>query len=177
MRARPRGAVLHAGASAACARAAPLTPRSRTAHPLLITSRRALSSPQQRPQRASPVARAASGGGGGGSGSGGFGGGGSGGGGSSGGGGGGDAHPMRPWTFAYAAFLLAGGAFAYAKKGSTKSLTSAGGAALILALAARSMVGSAAKGSVCVALAVAVMLAVVMARECCFCFVSFASAW
>jgi hypothetical protein len=55
--------------------------------------------------------------------------------------------------------------FAFAKKGSTKSLTAAGGSALILALAARSMAGPAARGSVAVALAVSVLLTIVMARE------------
>lgn len=93
------------------------------------------------------------------------GGGGGGAGGSGGGGSGGEPHPMRPWTFLYAAFLAAGGVFAYVKKGSAKSLTSAGGSALILALAARSMVGAAARGSVAVALAVSLLLTLVMSRR------------
>lgn len=56
-----------------------------------------------------------------------------------------------------------GGLFAFAKAGSTKSLTSAGGAALILALSARGMVGGAARGSVAVCLALSLLLTVVMA--------------
>jgi hypothetical protein len=59
----------------------------------------------------------------------------------------------------------AGGAAAFAKKGSTKSLTAAGGSALILALAARTMVGSGAKGAIAVALAVSVLLTLVMSSE------------
>ncbi|KIY94833.1 hypothetical protein MNEG_13128 [Monoraphidium neglectum] len=59
----------------------------------------------------------------------------------------------------------AGGAAAFAKKGSTKSLTAAGGSALILALAARTMVGSGAKGAIAVALAVSVLLTLVMSRR------------
>lgn len=48
------------------------------------------------------------------------------------------------------------------KKGSSKSLSSAAGAALILALSARTMVGAQAKGSIAVCLALAVLLSVIM---------------
>jgi uncharacterized membrane protein (UPF0136 family) len=51
---------------------------------------------------------------------------------------------------------------AYVKKGSTRSLTSAGGAALILALSARTMLGPQAKGSIAVCLAIALLLSVIM---------------
>lgn len=54
---------------------------------------------------------------------------------------------------------------AYVKKGSTKSLTAAGGSALILALTARTMAGASAKGAIGVALAVSILLTIVMARE------------
>jgi uncharacterized membrane protein (UPF0136 family) len=58
--------------------------------------------------------------------------------------------------------LAAGGVMAYVKKGSTKSLTSAGGAALILALSSRTMLGPQAKGSIAVCLAIALLLSVIM---------------
>ncbi|KAF6261443.1 transmembrane proteins 14C-domain-containing protein [Scenedesmus sp. NREL 46B-D3] len=101
----------------------------------------------------------------GGSGSSGSSGGSGGGGGASGGSSSGDAgspHRMRPWTLAYALLLAAGGVVAYVKKGSAKSLTSAGGAALILALSARTMAGPQAKGSIAVCLAIALLLSVIM---------------
>lgn len=72
-------------------------------------------------------------------------------------------HPPLLAPRAIPAPSAVGGAFAFIKKGSTKSLMSAGGSALILALAGRSMVGATAKSSVFVALAVAVLLTVVMA--------------
>eukprot|EP00877_Chromochloris_zofingiensis_P012967 jgi/Chrzof1/7924/Cz02g41140.t1 len=71
-------------------------------------------------------------------------------------------HPMRLWTFVYAAVLAAGGMMGYVKKGSVKSLTSAGGAALILALTARTMSGPGARGAVFVGLAVSLLLTVAM---------------
>ncbi|GIL82806.1 hypothetical protein Vretimale_8179 [Volvox reticuliferus] len=107
----------------------------------------------------------------GGSGSGGGGGGSSGGGGSGGSGsGGGDAsspqpHPMRNFTFAFAALLAVGGALAFARKGSATSLGAGGGAALILALCARSMVGAAAVGPARVAFALCTLLGIVMASR------------
>ncbi|KAF8068156.1 Tr1 [Scenedesmus sp. PABB004] len=113
-----------------------------------------------RPAPLSPTWLARGGGGAGGAG----GTGGTGGGGGS--GGGGDAgHPMRLWTLLYAALLAAGGVMGYVKKGSTKSLSSACGAALILALSARSMVGAQARASVAVCLAVALLLSVVMVNR------------
>ncbi|EFJ48612.1 hypothetical protein VOLCADRAFT_120860 [Volvox carteri f. nagariensis] len=92
------------------------------------------------------------------------------GGGSGSGGGGGDAggsqpHPMRNFTFAFAALLAVGGALAFARKGSGKSLGAGAGAALILALCARSMVGTAAVGPARVAFALCTMLGVVMASR------------
>lgn len=60
-------------------------------------------------------------------------------------------HMMQPWTYAFAAFLAAGGIFAFVKAGSTKSLTSSCSAAVILALCARSMAGPAALNSARVA--------------------------
>lgn len=56
----------------------------------------------------------------------------------------------------------AGGMMGYVKKGSVKSLTSAGGAALILALTARTMSGPGARGAVFVGLAVSLLLTVAM---------------
>jgi uncharacterized membrane protein (UPF0136 family) len=103
------------------------------------------------------------------------GGGGSGGGGSGGSGGGGngndgsnnDPHPLRPFTFAYAAFLLVGGVVAYAKSQSTKSLTAAGGSAVVLALCARGMTGgpAATRGPLMVVAALSAALAYVMAKR------------
>ncbi|GIL55041.1 hypothetical protein Vafri_10694 [Volvox africanus] len=108
----------------------------------------------------------------GGSGSGGGGGGSSGSGGGSGGNGsgGGDAsspqpHPMRSFTFAFAVLLAVGGALAFARKGSAKSLGAGSGAALILALCARSMVGAAAMGPARVAFALCTLLGIVMASR------------
>jgi uncharacterized membrane protein (UPF0136 family) len=110
-----------------------------------------------------PPARAIGGGGGGG------GGGGSGGGGSGGGGGGGnnEPHPLRPVAFAYAAFLLVGGIFAYVKSSSTKSLTAAGGSAVVIALAARSLTGgpAATRGPLIVIAAMSAVLAYVMSKR------------
>jgi uncharacterized membrane protein (UPF0136 family) len=102
------------------------------------------------------------------------GGGGSGGGGTGGGGGGNgddsssnDPHPLRPFTFAYAAFLLVGGVFAYVKSGSTKSLTAAGGSAIVLALCARAMTGAAGatRGPLLVVAALSAVLAYVMGKR------------
>jgi uncharacterized membrane protein (UPF0136 family) len=56
----------------------------------------------------------------------------------------------------------AGGVMAYVKAGSTKSLTTAGGCALILALSGRKMVGAAARVNLGVAAAIAALLSVVM---------------
>jgi uncharacterized membrane protein (UPF0136 family) len=56
----------------------------------------------------------------------------------------------------------AGGVLAYFKAGSTKSLTMAGGSALILALSGRKMVGAAARVNLGVAAAIAGLLSVVM---------------
>eukprot|EP00197_Chlamydomonas_leiostraca_P002250 CAMPEP_0202858656 /NCGR_PEP_ID=MMETSP1391-20130828/1091_1 /ASSEMBLY_ACC=CAM_ASM_000867 /TAXON_ID=1034604 /ORGANISM="Chlamydomonas leiostraca, Strain SAG 11-49" /LENGTH=181 /DNA_ID=CAMNT_0049537591 /DNA_START=54 /DNA_END=599 /DNA_ORIENTATION=+ len=118
-----------------------------------------LSSPAQRlqaaPQHPRPILARAGGDGGSGSGSGGSGGssGGSGGSGSEG------AHPMRPWTFAFAVFLAVGGAMGYVKQGSTKSLGGGLSGALILALAARAMVGPGAAAGARVGLGVCALLA------------------
>ncbi|KAG2424391.1 hypothetical protein HXX76_014600 [Chlamydomonas incerta] len=108
------------------------------------------------------------GGGGGDGGSGGGGGGGSGGSGGSDAGGAGDSntpHPLRNVTFAFAAFLAVGSVFAFVKKGSTKSLGAGGGAALILGLCARSMVGAAAAGPARVAFALCTLLGIAMASR------------
>ncbi|GLI67357.1 hypothetical protein VaNZ11_011534, partial [Volvox africanus] len=95
---------------------------------------------------------------------------GGGGGGGSSGSGGGDAsspqpHPMRNFTFAFAVLLAVGGVLALARKGSATSLGAGGGAALILALCARSMVGAAAVGPARVAFALCTLLGVVMASR------------
>lgn len=108
------------------------------------------------------VARATSGGGGGASGGGGSGG--------SGGGGGDDGqqpHPLRPFTFAYAAFLLAGGIIAYVKSSSTKSLTAAGGSAVVLAFAANAMKGgpAAVRAPLVVVAVMSALLAYVMGKR------------
>lgn len=112
---------------------------------------------------------AATGGGDGGSGkgAGGSGGGGGGSGGSSGGGGSfGDVpHPLRGATFAFAALLTIGGGYGYFKKGSAKSLGAGLGAALILALCARSMVGPAGVGPARVAFALCTLLGIAMASR------------
>ncbi|GFR50391.1 hypothetical protein Agub_g12607, partial [Astrephomene gubernaculifera] len=123
-----------------------------------------LTAPTTRGQYAAP-ARAAGGGGGG---SGGAAGGGGGGAGSSSGGAGGDSsqpHPMRYFTFGFALLLAAGGALAFARKRSGKSLAAASGAALILGLCGRAMVGAAAQGPARVAFAMCTLLGVVMASR------------
>eukprot|EP00775_Hariotina_reticulata_P006642 gene6642-biopygen8448 len=71
-------------------------------------------------------------------------------------------HPLRLWTLLYAALLAAGGVMAFVKKGSTKSLTSALGSGVILALSARTMAGPQAKASIAVCLAIAILLSIIM---------------
>lgn len=167
---------------AAAARRATLQPRASLQRPgisaasspaLLLPAPSLAAPPQARRQlllrcRASTSSAAAGGGGGAGAGAGGLGGGGSGGGGSgdaSSGGGSQQPHPLRLWTFGYAALLALGGAAGYVKAGSTKSLTSALGSALILGLSARTMVGAGAKSPIAVCFAVALLLSVVMANR------------
>jgi uncharacterized membrane protein (UPF0136 family) len=48
---------------------------------------------------------------------------------------------MKPWTYAYAAFMAAGGAMAYAKAKSTKSLASGLSAGAILLVCATQLGG------------------------------------
>jgi len=91
------------------------------------------------------------------------------------GGGGGDAgkdagdnsvpHPMRAWTFALAALVAVGGIIGFVKKGSNKSLGGGLSTALILGMAARSMVGASAPASVRVAFAITFLLGVFFASR------------
>ncbi|GAX80351.1 hypothetical protein CEUSTIGMA_g7790.t1 [Chlamydomonas eustigma] len=74
-------------------------------------------------------------------------------------------HPMRVWTFIFAALLAAGGAIAYVRKGSTQSLGASLGASFILLLCARSMVGATALSSARVAFGLSLLLGIAMANR------------
>lgn len=156
MIARATAAPLTAARSSCASRPVLLVRLLTTRRPARLTSSR---QQQQRPLQRLP----AIGGGGGGSGGGGTGGGGGGNGDDS----SSDPHPLRPFTFAYAAFLLVGGVFAYVKSGSTKSLTAAGGSAIVLALCARAMTGAAGatRGPLLVVAALSAVLAYVMGKR------------
>ncbi|MEW5318793.1 MAG: hypothetical protein WDW38_009980 [Sanguina aurantia] len=96
-------------------------------------------------------------------------GGGSGDGSSSSGGGGGSSsggpHKMQTATYLFASAMLAGGAFAYVKKGSKESLRYGASLSFLLALCARSMTGPGAVGPARVAFALCLMLGVGMASR------------